>query len=384
MNIGIDIRPLLNRNKTGVGEYTFELLNAIFKIDKINQYYLFYNCSKNLRHQIEFWQQNNIHYVKTAYPNKLLNLGLASGLVNLDNLLKTKIDYWFCSNLNFFNTQTPYLLTIHDLTFNLFPQFYTLKQRLWHRIINPKRQCQNAALILAPSHNTKRDLINYYQIPAEKIKVIYPGINPNFLAARQNLAIDQSRVIKKYNLPENFLLFFGAIEPRKNIASILKAYEKLPKYITEKYSLIIAGASGWKNKKIYSLANQSPLQKQIKFLGYIAEADKPALYSLSTLFIFNSFYEGFGFPIIEAMSMGVPAIASNRSSLAEIAGNSAYLVNPNNPVDLKEAIKNLLTDSELKNLYIKNGRLLAVKFSWEESAKQWLESLNHLNLPITK
>ena len=377
MNIGIDIRPLMTKNKTGVGEYTFELLNAVFKLDTKNQYYLFYNAAKNYNLKTLPWQQDNIHYIEGHYPNKFFNLALLFKLIKIDQFIPVKIDYWYAPNLNFFNLdpQIPYALTIHDLSFELFPEFYTTKQNFWHKIIEPKTQCRNAKLIIAPSENTKRDLVNYYQIPSEKIQVIYPGIDEKFSLTNLTLATDKTRVLNRYNLPENFILFLGSIEPRKNITTIIRAYEKLPPEMSAKYSLIVVGAPGWKNKEIYETAIKSPLAAQIKFIGYIAAEDKPVFYHLSSLFIFDSFYEGFGFPLIEAMHMGTATITANRSSLPEITDNSSYLVNPNKISDLCQGIKTILTDLQLKNDYIKKGHLVAENYSWQKAAAHWLAAL---------
>ncbi len=195
------------------------------------------------------------------------------------------------------------------------------------------------------------------------------------LAAAGPAPADKTRVLNRYNLPENFILFLGSIEPRKNITTLIRAYEKLPLELSTKYSLLIVGAPGWKNKEIYNAAIKSPIAHQIKFIGYIAAEDKPVFYALSSLFIFDSFYEGFGFPLIEAMRMGAPTIASNRASLPEITNNASYLVNPNKISDLTQAIKTLLTDPELKNNYIKKGHIVATSYSWEKAAATWLTAI---------
>lgn len=379
MNIGIDIRPLMVKNKTGIGEYTFELLSALFKEDKNNHYYLFSNSLKNLDKLLLNWQQPNVHYVHTNYPNKLLNFALVFGLVDINKLLPEKIDYWYSPNINFLSLdkQTKHILTIHDISFELFPEFYTLKQQAWHKLINPKRQCQQAEIVIVPSDNTKRDLIEYYQLDKNKIKVIYPGTSPKFDLTEEKLELQKNIVQKKYSLPDNFILFLGSIEPRKNILGLIKAFEKLPKNINDKYHLLIAGGSGWKNKLIYDNAVQSKLQNQIKFLGYIADVDKPALFALAKVFIFPSFYEGFGFPVIEAMKMSTPVITSNCSSLPEIANDAAYFINPNNPSDLSAAIKILLENNKLHFEYKKRGLALAPKYTWENSAKKHLAIFNN-------
>jgi glycosyltransferase involved in cell wall biosynthesis len=379
MNIGVDIRPLMVKNKTGIGEYTLELLSAIFEEDKNNEYYLFSNSLKKLKKNLQIWRQPNVHYIHSPYPNKLLNFAFAFRFIDIGKLLPIKIDCWYSPNMNFLSLgKIPkYILTIHDISFEIFPEFYTFKQRMWHKIINPKKQCQLANTIIVPSENTKRDIIEYYKIDKNKIKVIYPGLSAKLDLSENELKLQKNTVQKKYDLPSNFILFLGSIEPRKNILSIIQAFEKLPNQLTEKYHLIITGGSGWKNKKIYHIAEQSKLHKHIKFLGFINDADKLALLSLSKLFVFPSFYEGFGFPIIEAMKMGVPVITSNRSSLPEISDNNALLINPNNISNISNSIKILLENSDLYNEYKKRGLGKASDYVWKNSANAHLTIFNN-------
>lgn len=385
MNIGIDIRPLMHPTRTGVGEYTYELLNAIFTLDTTNQYFLFYNSQKDVTSQIPRWNNSNVHYVHTAWPNKVFNVCIKLfGWPKLDKLITSQhnshpiIDWFYSPNLNFtaLSKNTKHLITIHDLSFEFFPEFYTHKRQLWHKIINYRRQCHNAAKIIVPSANTKRDLVDKYRISPDKIQVLYPGLSAVFQNLdTENLRREQMQIKKKYFLPENFILFLGTIEPRKNISGIIEAFEKIQSTLSPDYALVIAGAPGWKNKDTYSVAHKSSAHEQIKFIGYIAPEDKPALYASASLFVYPSFYEGFGFPVLEAMAMGVPVITSNRSSLPEIASTAARLVNPNKTNEIATAIRQLLANHTARATQIKNGLSAASKFSWENTARAWLDLL---------
>jgi glycosyltransferase involved in cell wall biosynthesis len=419
MNIGIDIRPLMAKNKTGVGEYTEELLNAVFKLDKANQYFLFYNSYEDVSENIPKWEQDNIHYVLTKWPNKIFNASIGlfgvpkldllsfprkreSNTANLDSCFRRNdnVDVFFSPNLNFISLskKTKLILTVHDLSFELFPEFYTLKQRLWHRAINPKKLCKRADLILTPSENTKRDIVDYYKIPGKKIKVIYPG-NACHSCDRprcEAMAVEKSRnpgspamdsgswsgmTDKDPSTPlgmtiGEYFLFLGTIEPRKNIPGLIKAFEIFNfQFPISNFNLIIAGAPGWKNREIFDLIDESPSKEKIKYIGCVKNADKPALYSNASLFIYPSFYEGFGFPVLEAMASGVPVITSNRSSLPEITETNATLIDPNHPEQIAWAMNNILTNQTLRETQIKNGLLQAAKFSWEGAARQWLSVL---------
>lgn len=375
MNVGIDIRPLMSPTRSGVGEYTYELLNAIFAIDKTNQYFLFYNSAKDVSEYIPKWSQDNIHYEHKNWPNKIFNA--CTKLFNFPKIDKNNLDYFFSTNFNFasLSKKTKYVLTVHDLSFEFFPQFYSFKQRLWHWAINPKKQCKKANVILTPSENTKRDIINLYKIPAEKIKVIYPGVVLPFPIRGGTEDEAYLQIKQKYNLPTKFILFLGTIEPRKNIIGLIEAFEQSYSQLTTSYSLIIAGHKGWNDKKIYQKFESSAHKDKIKFIGSIDQKDKSALYSLASLFVYPSFYEGFGFPMVEAMACGAPVITSNRSSLPEVAGQAAYLVNPNRPSELARAIVEMLKDEKLKAYFKALGLEQAKKFIWEKAARELLEVL---------
>ena len=405
MNIGIDIRCLMFPNRTGVGEHTYELLNAIFKIDGQNQYFLFYNSRQDVTAHIPLWpQQNNIHYIATKWPNKLFNIAIKFlGWPKLDALISRHghLDYFFSPNLNFtaLSKNIKQILTVHDLSFKFFPQFFSTKQRLWHLGINPKKQCRRADTIIAQSENTKRDIVDYYKIQPEKIKVVYPGVRqqnptpypspyrggsyeerpaspasvPSPIRGGTEGGVSSEQVKQKYNLPNHFILFLGTVEPRKNIIGLIEAFEKCYSSLPTPYTLVLAGAPGWNNKEIYQRAFVSPLKDKIKFIGYVDADEKPALYSLADLFVYPSFYEGFGFPVLEAMACGTPVITSNRSSLPEITGQSAYLINPNRPAEMAEAMIKMLTDNTLREHFKKMGLEQAIKFSWETAANEWLK-----------
>jgi glycosyltransferase involved in cell wall biosynthesis len=373
MRIGIDIRPLMSATRSGVGEYTYELLNAIFAIDKTNQYFLFYNSAKDVSRNIPEWSQDNIHYEHKKWPNKLFNACIK--LFNFPKIDKNNLDYFFSTNFNFtaLSKKTKHILTVHDLSFEFFPELYSYKQRLWHWAINPKKQCEKADTLLTPSENTKRDIINFYRIPQERIKVIYPGVNCHSEQGEESLSAEKIQTKQKYNLPTKFILFLGTIEPRKNIIGLIEAFEQSYPLLPTPYSLIIAGHKGWNDKKIYQKFESSPYKDKIKFIGSIDQKDKSSLYSLASLFVYPSFYEGFGFPVVEAMAYGVPVITSNRSSLPEVADQAAYLINPNRPSELARAITEILNNQKLGEHFKALGLEQAKKFNWEKAAREFLQ-----------
>jgi glycosyltransferase involved in cell wall biosynthesis len=372
MNIGVDIRPLMSKVRTGVGEYTCELLNAVFEIDKNNQYFLFYNSYNDVSDWIPKWRMDNVKIISTRWPNKLFNgLSMCLEQPKLDKLLGHKIDLFYSPNLNFtaVSKNCKLVLTVHDISFTLFPEFFTLKQRLWHKVIRPKNQFLRADMVVVPSANTMRDLSDYYGVNPEKIKVIYPGLS---------LQKNENNVSEKYNLPQKYFLFLGTIEPRKNITGIIDAFEKCYSSLKDPYTLVIAGADGWKNKDIYQRIAASPIGEKIKIIGYIPPEEKYSLYSKSDIFIYPSFYEGFGFPVLEAMSAGVPVITSNRSSLPEIGGQAVYYINPNNPLSISEGMMRIANNEKISQYYRSKGLIQAEKFKWQNAAAQWLNIINQI------
>lgn len=372
MNIGIDIRPLMTAPRTGVGEYTYELLDAIFKIDRHNRYFLLYNSWNDVSENIPKWEYENVKILAKRMPNKLYNGSMRLfGRPRLD-AISTGLDIFFAPNLNFISlsSRTKFILTVHDLSFHFFPEFSTGKQFWWHKIVAPQKQCERANLILAPSENTGRDIVDYYGISPEKIKVIYPGIKP---INNEQLAIAGGEVKKKYDLPDEYILFLGTVEPRKNIIGLIEAFELFSLSAAQNYALVIAGAPGWKNAEIFTRAKNSKVADKIKFVGFIEAKDKPALYAAAQMFVYPSFYEGFGFPVLEAMLAGTPVITSNRSSLPEVAGSAACLIDPVRPEQIALAMSELATKPNLRNWHIEKGRAQTKKFTWEKAAKEWLE-----------
>jgi len=371
MNIFIDIRTLLTAPRTGVGEYVYELLSEIFRQDKANQYFLYYNSFKeNLK--IPEWSAPNIHFVRTKIPNKLLNISSAVlHRPKLDKLITKKTgrvgNVFFSPHINFttLTNNIRLALTVHDLTFTLYPNFFSLRQRLWHTLSSPNKQIERANLIFTPSQNTKRDIIKNIKINPDKIEVIYPGLGKNFLAAEIPLASN------KYNLTKNYLLFLGTVEPRKNVLAVIRAFEKIAKDIP--HELAIAGKFGYKSNQIKKYIKNSACRQRIKLIGYVPDEDKPALYQQADIFIYPSFYEGFGFPVLEAMSAGIPVITTARGSLPEIGGDSVYYVNPQKPNEIAEQIKNIISGkSAVTQLDIER---LKEKFNWRLAAEKILQKL---------
>jgi len=372
MNIGIDIRPLMEAKRTGVGEYLFEFLEELFEKDKVNNYYLFYNSFKKV--QVPKWNGKNIYYIKTSIPNKLFHLFQFLGLKKIDKIIEeqeAKIDMFFSANIHFtaLSKNIPFFLTVHDLSFLYHPQFFNIKWRLKHVFVRGKRLAKRANTIFVPSKSTKEDLVRIWSLEHKKIQVTPLGLGKQFVEKMGRIKKkDLLGVSKKYKLPEQFCFYLGTIEPRKNIDGLIAAYE-LAGLNKKSVHLVIAGKFGWKYRKFKKAISKNPY---IHAIGYADKKDLPALYKCAKVFVYPSFFEGFGLPPVEALSMGTPVIASKNSSFFEVLGNSARLINPYNITELSNA----LTEGIEKKKKVKNFR--AEDFSWKKAVDVFLSELEKL------
>jgi glycosyltransferase involved in cell wall biosynthesis len=260
------------------------------------------------------------------------------------------------------------IITFHDLAFSHYSHFYSLKRRLWHKVVNPRKLARKNDLIIAVSEATKDDLISTYNILENKIKVIYSGLDENLKICYDQSKLEETR--KKYNLPQDFILSLGSIEPRKNIVGLISAYEKLRNKNKINNKLVIAGEKAWCYKEIFKVWEKSKYKDDIIFPGFIEEEDKIYLYNLSKLFVYPSFYEGFGFPALEAMACGVPVVTSFVSSLPEVCSDAALLIDPYNIDDLALGVYNGIVDKKLRENLIKKGLERAGEFKWDNCAKE--------------
>lgn len=373
MKIAIDIRPIMDPKPKGVGHYTLNILKNLLEIDNTNEYILFYNQSKKVKLPPFLVNYKDKIKIKAFhYPNKLINLSLRFFKYPKIDKLLDEPDIFFSPNLNFFafskNSKTKKILTIHDLSYKIYPEFFSAKGNFWHKLL--EKNIYKFDKLITISQNTKRDLINQYKIPEEKFEVIYSGINSDKFS--QEYSEKEKQILKnKYNLPEKYIFFLATFEPRKNIESLIQSFNIIRKKLNIK--LVLAGAKGWKNSSIFEFIKKSPNNQDILVLDYVEDKDKAFLYQNAALFLFPSFYEGFGFPPLEAMSAGCPVVAGLNSSLPEICGKAALLVNPYSLKEISQASIQILTDSQLRNHLIEQGFLQSKKFSWQNTAKNMLE-----------
>ena len=381
MKIGIDIRTLMDARYSGVSEYTLNLIKEILKLDTVNEYRLFYNSFGDCPNLPEFIEKN-VKLVKYNYPNKVLNY-LYFKFFNSPKIDKELgVDAFFMPHINFIGLSegTKSIITVHDLSFLRYPEFFSARKNFWHRMVNVKKLVKRFDFVVAVSENTKRDIVELCGVNSDKIKVIYSGIGEENRKITNHQLPMAKQIKNKYNLPDKFILYLGTVEPRKNVEGIIRAYNELriKNHELEDYKLVIAGGKGWKSDNIYREWEKSKFKADIKFLDYVDGEDKVYLYNLAEVFVYPSFYEGFGFPPLEAMACGLPVVTSYASSLPEVMGDAALTVDPYNVNDIARALAEILTNENLRNKLIERGLKRAGEFTWRKTADEYLEILKNL------
>lgn len=368
MHIAIDVRSLVEGRHSGVEEYTIHTIDALSRVGALHTYHLFYNSAKQA-HLPKFRENVVVHPFR--YPNKLFNTSqLLFKRPCWDTLLPVRPDVVLIPNPHIapISSNVPFVTTVHDLAFQRFPEFLTSRRRIWHVAIQPRIVMQRSRHIIAVSQHTKEDIIRMYHVSPERISVVYSGVADE---AFESTPVDVQRVRRRYALPEQFILFLGTLEPRKNISSVLDAFTGIAHTIP--HHLVIAGERGWKNKRLLASIVTSPSRDKIHTIGFIPEQDKAALYAAADVFVYPSFYEGFGFPPLEAMLAGTPAVVSFNSSLPEVVGEWATLVDPYHTPQLASVLQEMLRTPSRVPESVREA--IRKKYSWNRAATQTLKIL---------
>lgn len=375
MKVGIDLRPLQENARSGVGQYGRNLLRSLIPMDPSIEYILFYNSFKlQVSALFSFFDFPNVQWRTFDFSNRLLNLGLLFfGFPKLDKLVGGA-DVWLSLNWVYTSVsgRAKHILVVHDLSFKVNPSFFTFRQNLWHFFVRPGKLFRDAQALIAVSNSTKEDLINLYGVNPIKIEVVYEGVRRE---------IDPPEADGKWKMENGFegkiqalkpyLLFLGTIEPRKNVETVVEAYNILRKKINVK--LVIAGKLGWKHGNVLSAVSGSLYKDDIHLLGEVEEEEKDILYKNAEIFLFPSFYEGFGLPVLEAMSYGLPVITSPNSSLTEVGGSAVLYADPFNVLEIARLAEEVINDGELRNALKTASLSRSQEFSWESAAKKTLE-----------
>lgn len=258
------------------------------------------------------------------------------------------------------------VITVHDMSHKVYPEYHPWK-RVAVRNIFEKRM-KNADVIMTVSESSKREIEKYWKVLPEKIHVTYLGTDDKY-DDYSFCSKDNYELANNWNIPDNYILFVGTIEPRKNLQRLIKAFDMYKSLANNNLKLVLAGDKGWLSEDIYNEASKARCSKDIIFTGYFPEHLKPALYAKAKALVYPSLYEGFGLPILEALTMGIPVLTSNISSMPEITGDIGIYVDPISIESIENGIKNI-TECDVDKYRLKG---VAMKFKWVNCYKKTIE-----------
>ncbi len=365
MLIGIDGNEANVGKRVGIGEYACELLWQFYKISSADYRIFLKTNPRSLPEERSGWKYQLIQ------PKKLwTQIGLPFYLYTH----RPKPDVFF-SPTHYAPRfcPSPVVIAIMDLSYFHFPEMFK-KSDLYQLKHWTTYSIKKATRVLAISQATKNDIIKHYHLNPGKIVVTYPGLKAPG-KGDSNSDSDMETTRKKYGISNEYLLFVGTIQPRKNIARLIQAFSMLQ---SKNIDLVLVGKKGWLYEEILEAPKKFEVEDRVKFLDFVPDADLPILYRGALCFILPSLYEGFGLPVLEAMANDCPVITSNVSSLPEVAGDAAILVDPESIESIKEGIERLLNDKKLREELIEKGRQQVKKFSWEKCARETLAVLEEV------
>jgi len=297
------------------------------------------------------------------------------GMLFLLNQFPNNITGWTDPDCDLFHTckllnpprRAKLTATVHDLTCWLLPETHSPRNVAADRLF-AERILKRADALIAVSEATRSDAVRILNLSPEKIRVIHHGVADPFFQVKPE---DAEAVRRRHGLARPYLLFVGTLEPRKNVARLLAAYRDLSQTTQEEFDLVLAGPPGWAQSEI--MARLRRPDPGVRYLGYVAEEDLPGLFAGAAAFVYPSLYEGFGFPVAQAMAAGTPVITSAVSALPEITGGAALLIDPRSEAALRDAMEEMLTSPSRRERSIELGRVNARRFTWEECARKSLE-----------
>jgi len=371
MTIFIDVSAAVHR-RAGLGRYAENLARALIASDS-EHYGLFYNNEKRVN-PLSGLESLPTRTVALDYKPWRLIVWLAClTRIGFDRLLPEAELFHATEHLLLPLNSIPRVMTVHDLIFRHLPEHHKPLNR-WYLNLAMPLYCRQADHIIAVSECTRQDLITSYNIPSDKVTVIHEAADDRFRPQSEEV-VDIVR--RHYGLPEQYLLFVGTIEPRKNLGRLLKAFEQLHRdHLTD--GLVIVGKQGWLYDSFFAALESSPAREAVMLPGYIPDADLPAVYAAAQAFVFPSLYEGFGLPVLEAMACGTPVACSNSSSLPEVSGQAALHFESGDVQSIVTVVRKLLTDADLSDELKLRGLEQAARFSWKKVASKTSSVYNTL------
>lgn len=369
MIIGIDGNEANIGKRVGIGEYGFQLLRQLKEFS-----------AKSLKFQIylKCRQENDMPAESEDWKYRVLTPGKlwTQWRLPLDLYLHKPYPDVFFSPTHYAPrwAPVPTVISIMDLSYLYFPELFK-KTDLYQLRNWTAYSVKQAKKILTISESSKFDIIKEYKITEDKVEVIYPGVKPIINKGLQENFMDSIKA--KYNISENFILFVGTLQPRKNINRLIEAFSKVlnSENVPVDLELIIIGKRGWLYEEILKKPEELGLKRRVRFLEGVGDGELSVFYKKALVFVLPSLYEGFGLPVLEAMQYGCPVITSNISSLPEAGGSAAIYVDPEDVEDIAEKIETVITSPDLRRGLIEKGKKQLEKFSWEKAAKETLAVL---------
>jgi glycosyltransferase involved in cell wall biosynthesis len=370
IKILIDSVVLLS-SLTGIGKYTNEVAKYLEKENDLDMNYFYGYYSKK---RIKCGEMSQVKSLKAFLSNvSLLKKVSRKILIIISQVFATKYDLYWCPNfIPLASTKASKIVTtVHDLSFYIYPQWHP-QERLDYINTYFLKNVQKSDWIITGSEFSKKEIVEYLGFDEEKITVIYHGVDQELYKVYDKNILKVTK--KKLELADDFFLFVGSIEPRKNLLNLLKTYHILPDSIKKKYPLVLVGFKGWNNDDVMKEIEKE--KNNIRYLGYLNDEELAHVYNLASLFIYPSLYEGFGIPPLEAMACGTAVISSDAASLPEVCDDAAIYINPNDYMDIAKKIELLVANQDKMNELISKGLKRVKNFTWEKSAKKHLKVFN--------
>jgi glycosyltransferase involved in cell wall biosynthesis len=371
MHIGINAQLLSysqNYRNGGVSRYIRFLLTELARQPGQHEYTVFVNGQDVVERLAAYHPQ--ITYVSAHWSEARPSSRIAWEQLTLPALIRQKRIDVLHSPVNVLPERLPRscagIITLHDLAFLRFPEVLTRPKRLYHRTFTV-RSLHHATMIITVSESTKQDAVELVDIAPERLRTVYPCIDPRFSNVIDERAIGDFR--QKYGLEHGFILYLGTLEPRKNITTIIEAYARLRQAHSRAEKLVLAGGKGWLYETIFDRVQQLGLQSEVVFPGYVADEEQALWYQAASAFIYPSLYEGFGLPVAEALAGGTPVITSKVSSLPEAGAGIALCIDPLDADAMAKALYQALTDQT----YREKCRAMAATINEQFSAKRMVE-----------
>jgi len=343
---------------SGVGTYTINLLEHLERLSDDEILRLAHRCSPANGPATAGSEVRRLGLNKTVWMQVVLPRQLQQACTDVCHFTNGVASFW---------TPCPSVVTIHDMTLWLFPQYHYRRRLLAMRPFVPLA-ARRAAAIIAVSQSTKADIVRILGVEESKVHVVYEAPSPQFQPLESVAELE--RVRRRYGLPPRLILYVGTIEPRKNLVRLLEAYARLRTRHGIDHGLVFVGRRGWKDEAVFAAVERLELGEEVRFLGYVPASDLVALYNLADLVAFPSLYEGFGLPVLEAMACGTPVVTSPNGSLREVAGSAAELVDPCDVDSIAAGLWRVLRDPARQEELCACGLAQAARFGWDQTARQ--------------